>query len=213
MFSFIPYFCYLLMPSSTRGQGMRIAVSSSHVFAAPPPSFSSPAPVSPTGDIQELLQCEPFAEAAALHYLLQHGSSLSWGTVLPPRAVCFSAGLPQVHKSCLKTSSSTCSSIHGATGAARTLLHGFPWGHGLLWAHPLALALAWGPPWASGGCLLCCAPASGFNTYILQPQTVPQLFPPAFQPHNPAVPVSLQARCWCTAGRVTAAPPLWSSPT
>lgn len=53
----------------------------------------------------------------------------------PPGAVCFSAGLPQVHKSCLKT----CSSIHGATGPARALLHG------LLWACPLALALAWGP--------------------------------------------------------------------
>lgn len=41
----------------------------------------------------------------------------------PSGTGCFSAGLPQVSKSCLKTCSSMCSSIHGATGPARNLLH------------------------------------------------------------------------------------------
>lgn len=172
------------MPSSVREQGMGIAVSSSHIFAALSSSFSSLTHRKhPRTSMWGLPRGCSFALPAPVWVPSPTGGS--------PGAVCFSARLPQVHKSCLKTCSSTCSSTHGATGPARTLLqcraptrllwvypwlwpwHGVPVGCG-------GYVLCCGPVWAEGdslphlfptGCKIICSPVPGIPSPLLSSRT------------------------------------------
>jgi len=88
---FTPDFLSLLPQSDTGGQGMGVAVSSSHVVSAAPSSSGGGlltlCPCSTVGSLpretvlHKLLQRESFLQAAVLHKLSQRGS-LPWGAVL-----------------------------------------------------------------------------------------------------------------------------------
>jgi len=114
---------------------MGFAVSSAHVDSAAPSSSHSalaPAWALPTGD-------SPPRTAPV--WVLPMGCS-------PSGTGCSSVGPPRGHKPCQQTCSTVGSSLHEATGPARSLLQcGLPTG-----SHPPAPA--WGHPWAAGRDLL-----------------------------------------------------------
>ena len=116
---------------------MGVVVSSSHGVSAAPSSSGGGlltlCPCSSVGSLprqavlHQLLPQESFPRAAVLHQLLQRG--------VPPTGCrpsgrdCSSVGPPRGHKSCQQTCSGVGSSLHGATGPARSLLQrGLPTG-------------------------------------------------------------------------------------
>uniref|UniRef100_A0A8B9RUN6 Protein artemis n=1 Tax=Accipiter nisus TaxID=211598 RepID=A0A8B9RUN6_9AVES len=112
--------------------------------------------------LHELLQHGSFPQAAVLHELLQRGS-LPIGCS-PSGAQCSSVGPPWGPKCCQQTCSSVGSSLHGATGPARSLLQrGLPTGSQPPSGIPLLRRgvlcsraaggdlLPRGAPWAAGG--------------------------------------------------------------
>ena len=148
---------------------MGVAVSSSQlVSAARCPSGGGLLTLCPCYSMESLpqetvlhkvLQCVSFPQAVALHKLPQCRS-------FPRSAVrlgagCSSVGLPQGHKPCQQTCSSTGFSFHGSAGPGRSLLQcGLPTGsqppsgvHLLRQGVP-STGCRWrsAPPWTSMGC-------------------------------------------------------------
>jgi len=163
--NFTPDFLSLLPPSGAGGRRMGVTVNSSHVVSATPSSSggglltlcpcSSVRSLPRETVLHQLLQCESFPQAAVLYKLLQCGS-LPRGAVFPEQTA--PAWVPHRVKSLASKPAPAWAllsvGLQVLPGACSSV--GYPQGHSILRAHPLAPA--WGPPWAAGGYLLHCGP-------------------------------------------------------
>jgi len=144
-----PDFLYLLPTSGAGGQGMRIAVSSSHAVSAAFSSIRGLLIILPCSSVVSQLQ------ETVLHELLQH-VAFPW-QLLQHRSLPLSAVLQEQtapawipHGVTSPTSKPAPAWAPLSTGpqvlAGPCSSTGSPWGHSLLWAHPPVLV------WTSMGC-------------------------------------------------------------